>query len=123
MERAWFARNKSQLLAVVLLTAAVTACSAKDPETISVGGETKRTVGTLREAQAGDVACYLTLEADDGESFQESATFEICEDASLIGKRLRLSYSVENVLAEECQGDVDCGKSDQVVLVNAVQVL
>lgn len=112
-----------RVLVLTMVLIGINACQAKEPETISVGGETKQVVGVLREAQAGDVACYLSLESDQGESFQEMAAFELCEDASLIGKRLRLSYTVENVLAAECEGDVDCGKSDQVVLVSAVQAL
>lgn len=91
--------------------------------TVIINGETKQLEGILRAAQSGDVACYLQLESDAGETFQESAVFELCEDASLIGQRLRLSYSVENVLAEACQGDVDCGLSDRVVLVSAARVV
>lgn len=92
-------------------------------ETVLINGEVKRVEGILRGAEAGDIACYLTLETDAGEMFQESAAFEFCDDPSLIGQRLKLSYTVENVLAAECQGDMDCGKSDQIVLVSAVRVL
>jgi hypothetical protein len=92
-------------------------------DTLRINGETKQTEGILREAVSGDVACYLQLETDAGERFDESAVFELCEDPDLIGQRLKLSYTVENVLAEACQGDVDCGKSDQVVLVSAARVL
>lgn len=92
-------------------------------QTLDIEGETKHTVGVLREAVSGDASCYLQLESDSGEIFHESAAFELCEDASLIGQRLKLSYSVENVLAESCQGDVDCGKSDRVVLVTSARVL
>ncbi|AVP97876.1 hypothetical protein C7S18_12010 [Ahniella affigens] len=108
---------------LVFAFAVVTGCAAKEPDMLTVGGESKHAAGTLLEAQAGDIACYLSLKADDGTEFQESAAFEICEDASLVGKRLKLSYSVENVLAAECEGDVDCGKSDQIVLVSAVRVI
>lgn len=92
-------------------------------ETLRINGETKQTMGILREAVSGDVACYLQLEDEAGQSFHESAVFELCEDPALIGRRLKLSYTIENVLADECQGDVDCGKSDQVVLVSAARVL
>ncbi len=109
------------------LSAAMIGCSAAvagaDIEYVTVGGETKRVEGILREAQSGDVSCYLMLEGDDGETFYESAGFDICEDTGLINKRVRLSYSIENVLAAECEGDVDCGKSDQIVLVNAAKAV
>ena len=92
-------------------------------DTLRINGETKQTEGILREAVSGDVACYLQLETDAGQRFDESAVFELCEDPALIGQRLKLSYTVENVLAEACQGDVDCGLSDQVVLISAARVL
>lgn len=110
-------------LVAVLAAVCAAGCSAASPDMITINGESKYAAGVLTEAQAGDVACYLSLKADDGTEFQESAAFEICEDAGLIGKRLKLSYSVENVLAVECEGDVDCGKSDQMVLVTAVRVI
>jgi len=51
------------------------------------------------------------------------AAFELCEDAALIGQRLKLSYSVENVLDAECQGNMDCARSERMVLVNAAEAL
>lgn len=90
---------------------------------LRINGELKQTEGVLREAVSGDVACYLQLESASGETFHESAVFELCDDPALIGQRLKLSYTVENVLAEECQGDVDCGKSEPVVLVSGARVL
>ena len=93
-------------------------------DTVQIGGETKFTSGLVTGVEAGDVACYLTLEDADGESFTEMAAFEICEQqAQLVGQRVALSYVMENVLAAECQGDVDCGKSDRVALVTSAQVI
>jgi hypothetical protein len=106
----------------ILLIGASPAFGA-DGAIAKIDGEAKRVEGILREAQAGDIACYLSFEAADGTRFDESASFELCDDPALIGKRLKLSYSTANVLAAECQGDMDCGKSDQVVLVSAVEVL
>ncbi|WP_091239897.1 hypothetical protein [Aquimonas voraii] len=105
------------------LLACAVAAGAAHAETLRIDGELKQTVGMLREAVSGDVSCYLQLESDAGETFHESAVFELCEDPSLIGQRLKLSYSVESVLAESCRGDVDCGQSDQVVLVTSARVL
>ena len=93
-------------------------------ETVQIGGETKFASGRVTGVEAGDVACYLTLEDADGESFTEMAAFEICEQqAQLVGQQVALSYVMENVLAAECQGDVDCGKSDRVALVTSAQVI
>jgi hypothetical protein len=78
--------------------------------------------GTIKELQAGDVACYVTLETSTGEVANEMAGFEICEKRDLIGKKVALTWEEANVLAAECQGDVDCGKSDKVWLIGAVKV-
>lgn len=93
-------------------------------DTVQIGGETKFASGLVTGVEAGDVACYLTLEDADGEPFTEMAAFEICEQqAQLVGKRVALSYAMDNVLAAECQGDVDCGKSDRVALVTSAKLL
>lgn len=93
-------------------------------DTVQIGGETKFASGLVTGVEAGDVACYLTLEDADGESFTEMAAFEICEQQEqLVGKRVALSYAMENVLAAECQGDVDCGKSDRVALVTSAKII
>ncbi|MEA2162269.1 MAG: hypothetical protein QOK37_396 [Thermoanaerobaculia bacterium] len=92
-------------------------------DTVKIGKETKKTVGTLTKAVNGDVACYLTLKDDRGVVFDEMADFSICEKPKLIGKRLLLKYSLENVMADECQGNPDCTKSKKVALVTSVQVL
>jgi hypothetical protein len=78
--------------------------------------------GTIKELQAGDVACYVTLETSTGELANEMAGFEICEKRDLIGKKVALTWEEANVLAAECQGNVDCGKSDRVWLIGAVKV-
>jgi hypothetical protein len=97
--------------------------AAKEPDTVRIGNEVKKTVGVLTELQAGDVACYLSLKDDKGVEFQEMGDFSICEKPSLVGKRLRLTYELGNVMAEECQGDPDCTKTRTVPLVMSVKVL
>jgi hypothetical protein len=111
------------MLAIALAWSADPCGAAVAAEALVINGEARPVEGILREAVSGDVACDLQLENDAGDTFHASAVFELCEDPSLIGQRLKLSYTVENVLAEACQGDVDCGKSDQVVLVSAARVL
>ncbi len=113
-------RSTSLFVAVSMAIGAL----AHAADTVQIGGETKFASGLVTGAEAGDVACYLTLEDDDGEPFTEMAAFEICEQqAQLVGQRVALSYTLENVLAAECQGDVDCGKSDRVALVTSAKLL
>lgn len=90
---------------------------AQGAETVLVGKETKKTVGVITGLEAGDVACYVALKDDRGASFQEMADFSICERDSLVGKRVKLTYALGKVMADECQGDPDCKKSKTVALV------
>jgi hypothetical protein len=83
-----------------------------------INGETKATFGILTDLVAGDIACYADFETDTGEFFGEMADFGICDQTDLIGTRVELSYDTANVLAAECQGDMDCGKSDTVVVIS-----
>jgi hypothetical protein len=110
-------------LAVALATALPLFAATPTADTIKIGKETKKTIGILTKAVNGDVACYLTLKDDHGVAFDEMADFSICEQPKLIGKRLSLKYSLENVMADECQGNPDCTKSKKVALVKSVQVL
>lgn len=100
------------------------AADAAKPETIEIGGETKPAIATVRSVVAGDVACYVTLDDGSGEAVEHLAVFEICErEAELVGTRVKLAYTVENVMAAECQGDPECSKSEQAVLVSEANVV
>lgn len=108
---------------ILLLTLAFVAAPLLADDTVRIGKETKKTVGVLTAAESGDVACYLTLKDDRGVEFNELAVFEICETPSLIGKRVRLEYTLGNVMADECQGDPDCKKTRRVALVSKARVI
>ena len=91
--------------------------------TVKIGNETKKTIAMLTELQSGDVACYLTLKDNKGKEFTELAAFEICEMTQLVGKTVRLSYRIESVIADSCQGDPECKDTRMVALVSAVKAL
>lgn len=113
------------ILGLALNTAYAETASVKTvvSNTVKIGNETKQTSGLLTALQSGDVACYLTLKDDKGKEFTEMALFEICDMTKLVGKRLRLSYRIESVIADSCQGDPECKDSRKVALVSAVKVL
>jgi hypothetical protein len=110
-------------LLAALAASLLPAAAAQAPDTVKIGKEIKKTVATVKELQAGDVACYLTLKDDQGAEFSEMADFEICEQQSLAGKRVKLTYTLGNVMADECQGNPDCTKTRKVALVTAAKVL
>ncbi len=102
-------------VAIVLLASTV---HPGEGTTVKVGNETKPAVATITALQAGDVACYLTLRDEAGKTSEEMAEFEVCEtQAELRGRRARLTWTIGNVLADECQGSPDCGKTKRVALV------
>jgi len=97
---------------------------AQNTDTVKVGNQTKRAGGTVTDLQAGDVACYLTLKDERGATFEEMADFSICEQKpSLKGKRVALSYQLQKVMADECQGNMDCKKTRTVALVTGAKVI
>ena len=75
--------------------------------------------------EAGDAACYVVVKDSTGAEYTHPGDFELCpggtHDASnLVGFPVALSFTQGNILAAECEGDVDCGKSDTVKLVSAI---
>ncbi|HEX3530093.1 MAG TPA: hypothetical protein VH988_23785 [Thermoanaerobaculia bacterium] len=115
-------RSACALLAA-LAASLLPAAAAPSPDTVKVGKEIKKTVATVTGLQAGDVACYLTLKDDQGVEFSELGDFPICEKRSLLGKRVKLTYMLGNVMADECQGNPDCTKTRRVALVTGAKVL
>jgi hypothetical protein len=100
------------------------ACAATAvPDRVKIGNETKNASGVLIGLQSGDVACYLTLKDQKGQEFTELAIFEICEMTQLVGKRVRMSYRIESVLADSCQGDPECKDTQKVAIVSTIKVL
>lgn len=52
------------------------------------------------------------------------ADFEICDQKPpLKGKRVTLTYSLQKVMSDECQGDPACKKTRTVALVTAARVI
>ena len=91
---------------------------------IRVGSFNKPAVGTVTGLNAGDRGCYISLSSDQGKAFEEIADFAMCEKPkALLGKRVSLGYTVERVMAEACQGDTSCRKTDTVALVTSLTVL
>ena len=112
------------LLLLAPVTIASPAC-AGDIAQVKVGAFTKRAYGTLSSASGGDRACYLSLKDDRGAVFEEMADFDFCEPKNIRryrGKRLALAYEIASVLAAECEGNMDCGKSDRVAMIKKLRI-
>ena len=122
----------SKLAAILLL--AVAACGGKAPVTSTTTSAPAAAAAapagqigpvTLVSLENGDRACYVATKAADGTEASIEGDFELCPGASkdasaLIGKSIVYTTEKANVLAASCQGDVDCGKSDQVDMVVSI---
>jgi hypothetical protein len=86
------------------------------------GQQGKPTTATILKLQSGDIACYVDLRDDAGKTHREMAEFEICEQKSLLNKRVNLTYRQQRVQSDECQGDPDCKKTRTVMLVASAKV-
>lgn len=79
--------------------------------------------GTLLSAEAGDIACYLRIRDETGRSRSRNwmAEFEMCEKAGpLMGRSLSFTWKPGRVQHPSCQGDPDCRRSQQVMLVSGM---
>jgi hypothetical protein len=107
-------------MALVLAASAFTVRAADE----AFAGRNQNAFGVVKRLDNGDVSCAMTLEDDRGREFTERGDFEICfQKPSLVGKRVALTYGMANVLAAECQGDVDCRKSERVALVTKARIV
>ena len=108
---------------LLLILLAATACGGSK-KTPAGPAPSAGPVGTLDELQNGDRACYVVVTTDAGQQSIEG-DFDLCpggeRDASaLIGQRVTWTTEKAKVLAADCEGDVDCGRSDEVDLVTAI---
>ncbi|AFZ52682.1 MAG: hypothetical protein Kow0091_10320 [Geminocystis sp.] len=80
------------------------------------------TIATIINMNTGDRGCYVELLDMEGNITVELADFSICEQSNLINKKVELLYEKTNILASECQGNIDCKLSDQVMLIIDVKI-
>lgn len=75
---------------------------------------------TLVSLEAGDRACYLTVQPAGGPERTEMADFRMCEGTELVGRRVLLTVTPSQVQAASCQGDPECPDTEQVNLVTGM---
>jgi hypothetical protein len=80
-------------------------------------------VGTVRALTPGDRACYVRVERAPGKVDEEMAEFGVCERGDLVGKRVRLTYSVAHVPAASCEGAPDCARADTIRVIQRADPL
>ena len=95
---------------------AVTATTSPVPPTAL-----KQELFLVKSLQTGDRACYIELEKTNGETSNEFASFEICEQDNLVGQRVQLTRKSAPIMAMSCQGRPDCTESETVNLIVKVE--
>jgi len=78
--------------------------------------------GNVVLAEAGDRICYVRIQAENGQTTEHFAGFEICGQ-NIEGEQVRLTYGTGNILDYSCFGDVDCGRSDAAELIVKAEVI
>lgn len=74
--------------------------------------------GVIIDSSIGDTACYLDIQDAKKETYSVDAGFELCEP-HYKGKQVKLQWEEANVLAADCNGDMDCGRFETINLVGS----
>ncbi len=120
MQNVFISRLRSYALLAALATSPLLA-GAQGTAPPGSGGEVKNIAATLLGMENGDSACYLSFQDGQGKKYKEMGDFALCaKNRSMIGKPVTLSYRLQKVMADECQGNTACKKTKTVALVTAV---
>lgn len=77
---------------------------------------------TIQSLTVGDRACYVEALDHQGETTTQFATFDICGQ-DLVGKQVHLHYQPGEIVAEECNGNIECGLSEAVMFITEAKLL
>ncbi|MBX3500788.1 MAG: hypothetical protein KF889_15170 [Alphaproteobacteria bacterium] len=111
------------LLGAFVLPAAVDAQQKPLPYgTVKIGDQLKQTIATVLQLRSGDRACTMIMKDSAGKEFTELASFDFCQ-WNIIGKRVTLTYRMEEVMAEACQGNPRCTRKDRIPLIVDVKMI
>ncbi|MEH1917551.1 hypothetical protein [Nostoc sp.] len=77
--------------------------------------------GTIKDMQNGDLKCYVTVVDENGKVYEGvGAVFEVCEPEKYVNKKVKMSYSLENV--SDCQSSEPCGKTIKEWLISKIEI-
>ncbi|MDZ7990721.1 MAG: hypothetical protein RM022_016315 [Nostoc sp. EfeVER01] len=79
------------------------------------------TSGIIKDMQNGDLKCYVTIVDEKGKVYEGvGAVFEVCEPEKYVNKKVKMSYSLENV--SDCQSSEPCGKTIKEWLISKIEI-
>jgi hypothetical protein len=114
------------MIMCVALTPLAAVAAPKRSEMVKVGAFSKRTTGVVKSITDGDQGCYYELKDAKGRSFTETAGFELCDPKFkrlYKGKKVFLSYKVEKVMADDCEGNPECTRHKNDAVVKKIKVI
>ncbi len=77
--------------------------------------------GTVLSAENGDIACYVRIRDEAGQTRSWMADFDICNRAERsIGRMVGLTWSAASVQHPSCQGDPSCRRTQRVMLISGI---
>ncbi len=80
-------------------------------------------IATVKKMTAGDRACYVEIVDLQGKPSTQFASFPICEqDQRFLNQRVQITYTVGKIVAASCQGNIECGKTDSVMLITKMRL-
>lgn len=113
--------------AFLIFAVSISASAApKQMDIGKVGPFTKRIIGTVKSITDGDAGCYYELKTTKGEVFTEIADFELCDPKMkkrYKGRKVKLTYKVEKVMADDCEGNPECTRHKSEAVVKKVTII
>ena len=115
-----------------LLVLALTACGGGNAQTTTTTGPTGEAPPstaaeewTLVSITNADTSCGIELLGADGQTTHFDGSYDFCpggpkDAAALVGKKVTITTERGNVMAAECEGNPDCGASEEVDIVSSI---
>jgi hypothetical protein len=120
------------MIKLAVLVMALAACGGGNAQTTSNTGptgepppSTAAEEWTLVSITNADTSCGIELQGADGQSKYFDGSYDFCpggprDAAGLVGKKVTITTEKGNVMAAECEGNPDCGKSEEVDIVESI---
>ena len=77
--------------------------------------------GVVVSVEADDIACYLQIKGDAGKVHDELASYDLCEDESLLNKPSEFIYQRTSVPAASCGENPECEDTEMVWLIAEIK--
>ncbi len=120
------------MIKLALLVVTLAACGGGNAQTTSntnPTGEAPPSAAaqewTLVSITNADTSCTIELQGADGQTTMMDGSYDFCPNgpkdaAGLVGKKVTIGTMKGNVMAPECEGNPDCGKSVEVDIVETI---